>query len=229
MILSGHKQPLCWFHSSASGPVSCVHELQTTFVSADVSGCHRQTGIKVTHGLCQMTYSTSIPALCCFMIPSMKETACIWPTNSSGSTKACFWLLHVTQLLLFPLPSLGFWSILYYVSCKVKVKSLSHVWLFATPWTVAYQAPLSMGFSRQDYWSRLPFLLQRIFPTQGSNLGLPCCRPMLYHLSHQGSPMYLAKDFLNKLVSIYPIIPTLYTSMIIFPTYIWSRVASQCL
>ena len=32
---------------------------------------------------------------------------------------------------------------------KVKVKSLSRVWLFATPWTVAYQAPLSMGFSRQ--------------------------------------------------------------------------------
>ena len=34
---------------------------------------------------------------------------------------------------------------------KVKVKSLSHVWLFATPWTVAYQAPSSMGFSRQEY------------------------------------------------------------------------------
>ena len=39
---------------------------------------------------------------------------------------------------------------------KVKVKSLSHVWLFATPWTVAYQAPLSMGFPRQEYWSGLP-------------------------------------------------------------------------
>ena len=38
-----------------------------------------------------------------------------------------------------------------------EVKSLSHVRLFATPWTVAYQAPLSMGFSRQEYWSRLPF------------------------------------------------------------------------
>ena len=37
-----------------------------------------------------------------------------------------------------------------------KVKSLSRVWLFATPWTVAYQAPLSMGFSRQEYWSGGP-------------------------------------------------------------------------
>ena len=40
---------------------------------------------------------------------------------------------------------------------KVKVKSLSRVRLFVTPWTVAYQAPPSMGFSRQEYWSGLPF------------------------------------------------------------------------
>ena len=39
---------------------------------------------------------------------------------------------------------------------KVKVELLSHVWLLATPWTAAYQAPLSMGFSRQEYWSGLP-------------------------------------------------------------------------
>ena len=39
---------------------------------------------------------------------------------------------------------------------KVKVKSLSCVWLPATPWTAAYQAPLSMGFSRQEYWSGVP-------------------------------------------------------------------------
>ena len=38
------------------------------------------------------------------------------------------------------------------------MKSLSHVQLFATPWTVAYQAPPSMEFSRQEYWSALPFL-----------------------------------------------------------------------
>ena len=39
---------------------------------------------------------------------------------------------------------------------KVKVKSLSHVRLFMTPWTAAYEAPPSMGFSRQEYWSGLP-------------------------------------------------------------------------
>ena len=40
---------------------------------------------------------------------------------------------------------------------KVKVKSLSRVRLFVTPWTVALQAPPSTGFSRQEYWSELPF------------------------------------------------------------------------
>ena len=40
--------------------------------------------------------------------------------------------------------------------CESEVKSLSRVRLFATPWTVAYQAPRSMGFSRQEYWSRVP-------------------------------------------------------------------------
>ena len=39
---------------------------------------------------------------------------------------------------------------------KVKVKLLSRVWLLATPWTAAYKAPLSMGFSRQEYWSWVP-------------------------------------------------------------------------
>ena len=43
------------------------------------------------------------------------------------------------------------------VVLKVKVKSFSRVRLFATPWTVAHQAPPSMGFSRQEYWSGLLF------------------------------------------------------------------------
>ena len=51
----------------------------------------------------------------------------------------------------------------------VVVLSLKSVQLFATPWTVAYQSPISMRFPRQEYWSGLPFLLQGIFLTQGSN------------------------------------------------------------
>ena len=50
---------------------------------------------------------------------------------------------------------------------KVKVKSISHVQLFLTPWTVAYHTPLSMGFSRQVYWSALPFPSPEDLPDPG--------------------------------------------------------------
>ena len=47
------------------------------------------------------------------------------------------------------------------------MKSLSHVGLFVTPWTVAYQVPPSMGFSRQEYWSELPFPSSGDLPNPG--------------------------------------------------------------
>ena len=70
---------------------------------------------------------------------------------------------------------------------RKKWKLFSHVRFFATPWTVACQATLSMEFFRQEYWSGLPFPPLGIFPTQGSNPGLLHCRQILYCLSHQGS------------------------------------------
>ena len=61
-----------------------------------------------------------------------------------------------------------------HVSAKVKVKMklLSHVRLFGTPWTVAYQDPPSMGFSRQESWSGLPFLSEDL-PDPGIEPGFP--------------------------------------------------------
>ena len=55
---------------------------------------------------------------------------------------------------------------------KAKVKSLSHVWLFATPWAVACQTPLSVRFSRQEHWSGLPFPSPGDLPDQGRNSSL---------------------------------------------------------
>ena len=46
---------------------------------------------------------------------------------------------------------------------RVKVNSLSHVWLLATPWTAVHQAPPSMGFSRQEYWSGLPLPSEKFY------------------------------------------------------------------
>ena len=54
-----------------------------------------------------------------------------------------------------------------------EAKSLSRVRLFVTPWTVAYQAPLSLGFSRQEYWSGLPFPSPGDLPNPGIEPGFP--------------------------------------------------------
>ena len=51
----------------------------------------------------------------------------------------------------------------------MKVKLLSHVQLLAASWTAAYQAPLSMGFSRQEYWSGVPLLSPIILPYSPAN------------------------------------------------------------
>ena len=71
----------------------------------------------------------------------------------------CYWLLLFRR-----------WDISNLVQSKwseVKVKSLSHVRLFATPWTVTYQAPPSMGFSRQEHWNGLPFPSPGDLPNPG--------------------------------------------------------------
>ena len=68
-------------------------------------------------------------------------------------------------------------------------------------WPHGHQALPSMGFSRQEYWSGLPFPSSGNFVTQGLNPGLPHCRQMLYRLSHQGSPRsnyMLSIFFLSK-------------------------------
>ena len=84
---------------------------------------------------------------------------------------------------------------------------LSHVCLFATPWTVAHQAPLSMGVSRQEYWSGLPFPPLAIFLTCGLNPRLLC----LLHwqvgslpLSHLGIPIQMTERvFLSCFLSFF--------------------------
>ena len=58
----------------------------------------------------------------------------------------------------------------------------------ATPWTVAYQAPQSMEFSRQEYWSGWPFPSPGDLPNLEIKCGSPTLQAVLYHLSHQGSP-----------------------------------------
>ena len=76
-----------------------------------------------------------------------------------------------------------------YIKSTMKVKSLSRVRSFVTPWAVACTRLLRpWDFLGKSTGVGCHFLLQGIFLTQGSNPGLPHCRQMLYHLSHLGSP-----------------------------------------
>ena len=75
-----------------------------------------------------------------------------------------FWVGELKQRKTF---HVCLWIISIRYRKKKKVTSLSHVRRFATPWTVAYQAPPSMGFSRQKYWNRLPFTSPGDLPNPG--------------------------------------------------------------
>ena len=77
---------------------------------------------------------------------------------------------------------------MYSVSPSVRSNS------FVAPWTVACQAPLTMGFPRQEYWNGQPFPFPGIFLTQGQNLVLLHCRQIIYCLSHSGSPKLFIYD-----------------------------------
>ena len=72
-----------------------------------------------------------------------------------------------------------------------------------TPWTVAYQAPLSMGFPRQEYWNGLPFLSPGNLPNPGIKPTFPALQVASLPLSHQGSPgtNYSASNLSINLVS----------------------------
>ena len=77
--------------------------------------------------------------------------------------------LKTTNKLLPNIHNSGIWNYII----KSEVKLLSRVQLFVTPWTVAYQAPPSLGFSRQEYWSGWPFSSPGDLPDPGIEPGSP--------------------------------------------------------
>ena len=76
---------------------------------------------------------------------------------------------------------------------KQEPKLLSRVQLFATPWTVAHQAPLSIEFSRQEYWSGLPFLPPGDIPAPGIEPGSPALQSDTLPSELPGKPICFVK------------------------------------
>ena len=95
---------------------------------------------------------------------------------------------------IFPLSVLEFYFqclniyILNSVAFVVVVQLLSHVWFFSTPWTVVYQAPLSLEFSRQDYWSELLFLSPEDLPNSSIKRGSPALKVISLPSKPPGKP-----------------------------------------
>ena len=111
---------------------------------------------------------------CCRLLPII-EYYKILSTVPSAIRKPflCFSLFHfiIYESIITYYKRLGKYRTKLHM--KVKVKLLIHVRLFATPWTVAYQASPSMGFSRQDYLSGLPFPSPGDLPDTGIEPGFP--------------------------------------------------------
>ena len=110
-----------------------------------------------------------------------------------------FWSLWIMPLETFMYwflcrPMLSFLRDIYiyiYIYIYQSVKHVIHsscVWLCVTPWTVAHPAPLFMGFSRQEYWSGLPFPSPEDLPSPGIKPRSPALQADSLPSDHQGSP-----------------------------------------
>ena len=92
------------------------------------------------------------------------------------------------------LPAAGFGRALLYSLCVCVCSVAHYVQLFATSWTVVCQAPLSMGFSRQEYWSGLPFPSPEDLPNQGIEPWSPASQANSLPLELQESPIKYIAD-----------------------------------
>ena len=96
-------------------------------------------------------------------------------------------MTYVSQIIM--LCTLNLRSTIFQFAVVI-VELLNHVKLFETPWTVVHQNPLSLGFSRQEHWSELPFLSPGDLPKPGikpSSSTSPALQADSFLLSHQES------------------------------------------
>ena len=136
MILSGYSDsPVSWRVTGIHA--SCYVNLFSCHI------CHRVSSITYPSELIVNTAAAAAKSL------QSCPTLC-YPRDGSPPGSTIPGILQARTLEWIAICFSNAWK------WKVKVKLLSRVWLLATPWTVAHQAPPSMGFSRQEYWSGVP-------------------------------------------------------------------------
>ena len=115
-----------------------------------------------------------------------------WPDNTwTGSllTNVTIWSYHLDQVCFVPQKSIDKQKTEICQKLIFLVCVLSHIWFFVILWTVAYQAPLFMEFSQQEYWSGLPFTPPRDLP----NSGIKPTSPALQEVSLPVEPLWEAR------------------------------------
>ena len=118
------------------------------------------------------------------------------------SQKIAIWLL--LEILIFGNPQklgLEIYLFIFLALHDCMLSPFSHVWLCGTLWTIARKAPLSVGFSRQEYWSGLPFPPPKDLPNPGTKPVTLPPYPKLYHYRHLGIPMEV--QLIYKKIHIY--------------------------
>ena len=131
--------------------------------------------------------------------PNLMRRCSGWGKSAPSSQQLDIWWTHLPAHYTYRvlLPGWRLWGlstlerVRFYSCCQCMLSHFSHVQLFVTLWTVAHQAPLSVGFPRQEYWSGLPFPSPRdrldpgIKPMSPWSFALQADSSLL---SHRGSP-----------------------------------------
>ena len=115
--------------------------------------------------------------------------------------KLCMWItaFNACENVLFLWEKDGLWELrLHLRTHSLCARLFSCVQLFATPWTLVHQAPLSMEFPRQEYWSRLPFPTLGDLPNPGLEPTSPALAGGFFTTVQPGKPTYPQYGFQNK-------------------------------
>ena len=150
----------------------CFHCFPIYLPWSDGTRCHDlsfpNVSFKPTFSICSFTFIKRLF--------SSSSLSVIRVMSSAYLRLLIFLLAILIPACASPSPSFLMMYSAYKLNKWKKVKSLSRVQLFATPWTIAYQGPLSMGFSWQEYWSGLPFPSPGDLPKPGIAPGSPPLR-----------------------------------------------------
>ena len=143
---------------------------------------------KILHDISMLWFSVNIVSI-------GEKDIIYWEVSKYDFVK---FLLEKQLLKAISFLNSSYSSLFPFILSWSEVKSLSRVRIFSTPWTIAYQAPPSMRFSRQEYWSGLPFPSPGDLSDPGIEPGCPALQADTLTSEPPGKPIYIILDHHNS-------------------------------